>query len=110
MVATITNESDAYAREVGTALAAAGIRHELDLRSDKIGYKVREHALAKVPLILAAAYYDPRHADLVARETGAKVARMANQAGARPGTDDYVAMVNYNVEQVAAALSGSTAS
>jgi threonyl-tRNA synthetase len=53
VVATITNESDGYAAEVGAALAAAGIRHELDLRSDKIGYKVREHSLAKVPLILA---------------------------------------------------------
>ena len=52
VVATITNESDDYARGVGAALAAAGIRHELDLRSDKIGYKVREHSLAKVPALL----------------------------------------------------------
>ena len=58
----------------------------------------------KVPLLLAAAYYDPRHADFVAGETGATVVRMANQVGARPGTDDYLAMVNYNVEQVAAAM------
>ena len=53
VVATITNESDDYARAVGRALAAAGIRHELDLGSDKIGYKVREHSLAKVPRIVA---------------------------------------------------------
>jgi threonyl-tRNA synthetase len=53
VVATITNDADAYAREVGEALGRAGLRHELDLRSDKIGYKVREHSLAKVPLILA---------------------------------------------------------
>lgn len=58
----------------------------------------------KVPLLLAAAYYDPRHADFVAGETGAKAVRMANQAGSRPGTDDYLAMVSYNVEQVAAAM------
>jgi len=57
-----------------------------------------------VPLILANAYYDPRHADFVAAETGARVARMANQAGARPETDAYLAMVNYNVEQVVQAL------
>ncbi len=57
-----------------------------------------------VRLILANAYYDPRHADFVAAETGARVARMANQVGARPGTDDYLAMVNYNVEQVVQAL------
>ncbi len=52
-VATVTNEADAYAREVGDRLRAAGIRVEVDTRSDKIGYKVREHSLAKVPLIMA---------------------------------------------------------
>jgi threonyl-tRNA synthetase len=53
VVATITNEADAYARIVGEALARAGLRHQLDLRPDKIGYKVREHSLAKVPALLA---------------------------------------------------------
>jgi threonyl-tRNA synthetase len=53
VVATITNDSDGYARTVGEALGAAGIRYELDLGSDKIGYKVRHHSLAKVPLIVA---------------------------------------------------------
>ena len=53
VVATITNDSDDYARKVGEALSAAGIRYELDLGSDKIGYKVRQHSLAKVPLIVA---------------------------------------------------------
>ncbi|MDX2166769.1 MAG: metal ABC transporter substrate-binding protein [Deltaproteobacteria bacterium] len=57
-----------------------------------------------VRLILAAAYYDPRHAEFVAAQTGATVVRMANQVGARPGTDDYLAMVGYNVEQLVAAL------
>jgi threonyl-tRNA synthetase len=53
VVATITNEADDYADEVGQALAKAGIRYELDKRSDKIGYKVREHSVGKIPLILA---------------------------------------------------------
>lgn len=53
VVATITNEADAYARAVTDRLAAAGLRVELDLRNEKIGYKVREHTLAKVPLLLA---------------------------------------------------------
>jgi ABC-type Zn uptake system ZnuABC Zn-binding protein ZnuA len=61
----------------------------------------------QVPLILAAAYYDPRHAEVVSNATGARVARMANQAGARPGTDDYVDMVDYNVQQVVRALRGA---
>ncbi len=53
VVATVTNEADAYGAEVEAALKAAGIRVELDTRSDKISYKVREHSLAKVPLIMA---------------------------------------------------------
>jgi len=53
VVATITAEGDAYAAEVAQALAAAGLRVETDLRNEKIGYKVREHSLAKVPLLLA---------------------------------------------------------
>ena len=57
-----------------------------------------------VPLLLAASYYDPRHAEFVAAQTGAQVVRMANQVGARPGTDDYIGMINYDVEQVVGAL------
>ena len=53
VVATVVNDADAYAREVVEALGAAGVRAEVDTRSDKIGYKVREHTLAKVPLLLA---------------------------------------------------------
>ena len=53
VVATITNDSDAYAEEVLQRLKAAGVRAELDIRNEKIGYKVREHSLAKIPAILA---------------------------------------------------------
>jgi threonyl-tRNA synthetase len=70
VVATITNESDGYAREVGAALAAAGIRHELDLRSDKISYKVREHSLAKVPLILAVGRREVEQRTVALRRLG----------------------------------------
>jgi threonyl-tRNA synthetase len=70
VVATITNESDDYAREVGAALAAAAIRHELDLRSDKISYKVREHSLAKVPLILAVGRREVEQRTVAVRRLG----------------------------------------
>jgi threonyl-tRNA synthetase len=53
VVATITNEADGYAREVAARLAAAGVRAEADTRADKIGYKVREHSMKKVPLLVA---------------------------------------------------------
>lgn len=58
----------------------------------------------RVPLVLASAYYDPRHARFIAEATGAKVLAMANQAGARPGTEAYLDFVDYNVRQVADAL------
>lgn len=52
VVATITSEADEYAHDVIAALNAAGLRAEADLRNEKINYKVREHALAKVPVLL----------------------------------------------------------
>jgi len=58
-------------------------------------------------LILASAYYDSRHADFVARNSGAHVARMANMVGARPGTDDYLSMTDYNIRQIVTALGES---
>ena len=52
VVATITSDADAYAREVYAMLLEAGFRAEIDLRNEKINYKVREHSLAKVPVLL----------------------------------------------------------
>ncbi len=57
-----------------------------------------------VRMVLASSYYDPRHARFVAEATGAKVLAMANQAGARDGTDTYVGFIDYDVRQVTAAL------
>ncbi|MBM3617716.1 MAG: threonine--tRNA ligase [Alphaproteobacteria bacterium] len=53
VVASITNDHDAYALEVRDLLRAAGIRAEADTSNSKINYKVREHSNAKVPVILA---------------------------------------------------------
>ncbi|MAX94423.1 MAG: threonine--tRNA ligase, partial [Alphaproteobacteria bacterium] len=53
VVATITSEGDDYAQEVAKLLEARGLRVETDLRNEKIGYKVREHSLQKVPNIIA---------------------------------------------------------
>ncbi len=61
----------------------------------------------KIGVVMAAAYYDPRHARFVAENTSATVVNMANQVGARAGTDDYISMMDYNVRQLAAALGRS---
>jgi threonyl-tRNA synthetase len=52
MVTTITSEGDEYAIKVRDDLRKAGLRADADLRNEKINYKVREHSLAKVPVIL----------------------------------------------------------
>jgi threonyl-tRNA synthetase len=51
VVATITSDADEYALKAARVLAAKGLRVETDLRNEKINYKVREHSLAKVPVI-----------------------------------------------------------
>ncbi len=53
VVASIVSDADDYVAEVVTALTLAGVRAEADMRNEKINYKVREHSVAKVPVILA---------------------------------------------------------
>jgi ABC-type Zn uptake system ZnuABC Zn-binding protein ZnuA len=59
-----------------------------------------------VKAVIAAPYYDPRHARFVAEATGAKVAPLSHQVGGRPEAADYVAMIEYNVKTLADALDG----
>lgn len=54
VVTTITSEADPYASEIAAAAKALDLRADLDLRNEKINYKVREHSLAKVPVLLVA--------------------------------------------------------
>jgi len=58
----------------------------------------------RVRLILASTYYDPRHARFVAERTGATVVAMANQVQARSGTDDYLALIDYDVRAIVTAM------
>jgi len=53
VVTTITSDTDNYAIEVKDQLMKAGFRTEIDIRNEKIGYKIREHSNMKIPLILA---------------------------------------------------------
>ena len=53
MVATITSDTDEYALEVKNELIKKGIRASVDLRNEKIGYKIREHSTSKIPVIIA---------------------------------------------------------
>ncbi|HWJ37992.1 MAG TPA: threonine--tRNA ligase [Sphingomicrobium sp.] len=70
VVATIVSEADDYAQEVADRLAAAGIRVETDLRNEKINYKVREHSLAKIPLLLVVGKREADEGTVALRRLG----------------------------------------
>ena len=52
LVSAVRSAADAYAADVTAAARKAGLRVDADLRNEKINYKVREHSLAKVPVLL----------------------------------------------------------
>ena len=70
VVASITSDADDWAIEAAEGLRAAGLRVDLDLRNEKIGYKVREHSLAKVPLIAAVGRKEAETRSLALRRFG----------------------------------------
>ena len=72
VVATITSEADAYAESVVERLRAAGLRVEIDLRNEKINYKVREHSLAKVPVILVCGRREAEEGTVNIRRLGSR--------------------------------------
>ncbi len=72
VVATITSEADDYAREIQAALVGAGLRAEADLRNEKIGYKVREHSLAKTPVMLVVGANEIAGRQVAMRRLGGK--------------------------------------
>lgn len=70
VVATITQEGDIYAEKVYQALKAAGLRVELDVRNEKINYKVRELSLQKVPYILVVGKKEALDGTIALRKLG----------------------------------------
>ena len=70
VVATITNDADGYAAAVLAQLKAAGLRAEVDLRNEKINFKVREHSLAKVPALLVVGRREGETGSVALRRLG----------------------------------------
>ncbi|HEX4801511.1 MAG: threonine--tRNA ligase [Myxococcales bacterium] len=87
VVATIVSDADAYAGGVAAKLAAAGIRVETDLRNEKINYKVREHSLAKVPLLLVVGKREAEEGTVAIRRLG------SDEHQKMMSVDEAVAMV-----------------
>ena len=72
VVASIVTDANEYCNEIVDALKVAGIKAESDLRNEKISYKVREHSLAKVPIILAVGNREVDERTVTIRKLGEK--------------------------------------
>jgi len=72
VVTTISEATDAYAHEVAEKFRAAGLRVEIDTRSEKINYKVREHSLQKVPVIAVVGQREEDDRKVALRRFGSK--------------------------------------
>jgi threonyl-tRNA synthetase len=70
VVTTITNDFDDYGREIADLLKAQGLRVELDLRNEKISYKIREHSSAKVPFIFTVGKREQEERTVAIRRLG----------------------------------------
>jgi threonyl-tRNA synthetase len=70
VIATITSDADAFAEKAAEQMRAAGLRVETDLRNEKINYKIREHSLAKVPVIAVVGRREAEEGKLALRRLG----------------------------------------
>ncbi|SPF78397.1 threonine--tRNA ligase [Pseudoprimorskyibacter insulae] len=77
VVASIVSEADDYVAEVVETLRKAGVRAEADIRNEKINYKVREHSLGKVPVILAIGHREVEERTVTVRRLGEKQTAVA---------------------------------
>jgi threonyl-tRNA synthetase len=97
VVTTITDEAVPYAQEVAAAMGAGGLRVQLDLSNNKINYKVREHSLAKVPVLAVVGKREAENRSVALRHLGgadqevlaldaavAKLAAVGRPPGAAP--------------------------
>ncbi|MDH3267180.1 MAG: threonine--tRNA ligase, partial [Gammaproteobacteria bacterium] len=91
-VLTITSDADDYAEEVAQTLRAAGLRADTDTRNEKISYKVREHSVEKVPVLLAVGQREIDERTVAIRRLGSKQQRVMS-------LDDTVAELSAEAQQ-----------
>ncbi len=72
VVATITGKADAYAEKLVADLRAEGIRAEIDIRNEKINYKVREHSVQKVPVLFVVGVREAEEGTVAIRRLGSQ--------------------------------------
>ena len=83
VVATITSDADDYGREVAEALREAGMIVETDFRNEKINYKIREHSVSKVPVIIVCGRQE-------AEQRSVNIRRLGSQAQTSMNLDDAI--------------------
>ncbi|MGB6428291.1 MAG: threonine--tRNA ligase [Methyloceanibacter sp.] len=82
VVAPIVSDADAYALKVLEALKQAGLRAEADLRNEKINYKVREHSVAKVPVLFVVGKREAEEGTVSLRRLGSQEQEVLSLADA----------------------------
>jgi len=87
VVATITSEADDYGMEVAEALREAGLAVETDFRNEKINYKIREHSVTKVPVIIVCGKKE-------AEERSVNIRRLGSQAQTAMSLDEAIASLS----------------
>ena len=70
VIATITSYTDEYAKEVKATLQKLEINSEVDIRNEKIGYKIREHSNSKIPIILVVGKKESQDKTISVRRLG----------------------------------------
>ncbi|CAN5343667.1 threonine--tRNA ligase [soil metagenome] len=78
VVATITSDADGYAEEVAEKFRKAGLRVETDLRNEKVGYKVREHSVGKVPVIAVVGRNEAEKGEVAIRRLGSQAQQVVS--------------------------------
>jgi threonyl-tRNA synthetase len=86
VVATITSDADQHALDVAARLRKAGLRVETDLRNEKVGYKIREHSLAKTPVIAVVGRREAEEGKVALRRLGAEAQQVV-------GVDEAVSLL-----------------
>ena len=89
VVATITSKANDYAKEIEAALISKGIRVILDIRNEKINYKVREHSVNKIPFIFVVGNNEMDNKTIALRRLGSKEQEILN-------LDDSIALLEDN--------------
>ena len=89
-VLTITSDADEYALDVVSKLRRAGIIADADLRNEKISYKVREHSVAKVPVLMAVGQREVEEQTVALRRLGSRDQQVVTLADAIDRLSDEI--------------------